>query len=45
MVVSGDQKTGSAAMAALLAEATLDLQRTIRDVGWGLCVKHEATKP
>ncbi|MDL0431988.1 sulfotransferase [Marinobacter sp. TBZ242] len=48
IVVLGNQKTGSTAIAALLAEATaqsvtLDLQRAIQDVGWQLCVKYGVT--
>lgn len=49
IVVLGNQKTGSTAIAALLADATeqsvtLDLQRAIQDVGWQLCVKFGVTK-
>jgi hypothetical protein len=49
IVVLGNQKTGSTAIAALLAEATgqsvtLDLQRAIQDVGWQLCVKYGVTR-
>lgn len=48
VVVLGNQKTGSTAIAALLAQATgksvtLDLQRAIPDVGWQLCVKYGVT--
>ncbi|MEX1214257.1 sulfotransferase [Saccharospirillum sp.] len=49
IVILGNQKTGSTAIAALLAEATeqsvtLDLQRAIADVGWQLCVKYGVAK-
>lgn len=49
IVMLGNQKTGSTAIAALLAEATgepvtLDLQRAIKDVGWQLCVKYGVTE-
>ena len=45
VVILGNQKTGSTAIAALLAQATgrsitLDLQSAIDDVGWQLCVKY-----
>ncbi|MDR5865947.1 sulfotransferase family protein [Halomonas koreensis] len=49
VVILGNQKTGSTAIAALLSEATqqsvtLDLKKAIPDVGWQLCIKHNVMK-
>lgn len=48
IIILGNQKTGSTAIAALLSQATenavtLDLQSAIQDVGWQLCVKYGVT--
>lgn len=45
VIVFGNQKTGSTAIAALLAKAiskpvTLDIKEAISDVSWQLCVKY-----